>query len=254
MNFFLQLKKRNPLLFWFGLFNILTGFVCLVLIPLDDTKILGVSRWLKPLKFYFAVGIMIMTMGWLLYYLDNLKKIKRYSRLLVFTMFFENGLILLQAIRKTTSHFNIKTGFDSIIFNLMGIFIVGFTITAILICISFFRQKQFSIPEPYVWGIRIGLLFFIIFSLEGGIMLSLLKHTVGGADGGPGLPIFNWSTLYGDLRIAHFCGIHALQLLPLAGCFIFKSKKGMIGFAAVYGAIVIFLLVNALRGIPLLHY
>ena len=140
------------------------------------------------------------------------------------------------------------------VFNLMGIFILIFTITVILICISFFRQKQFSIPESYVWGIRLGLLFFLIFSLEGGIMLSLMKHTVGGTDGGAGLPVFNWSTQYGDLRIAHFFGIHALQLLSLAGFYLFKSKKGIIGFAAVYGAVVILLLVNALRGIPLLHW
>ena len=40
-------------------------------------------------------------------------------------MFFENGLIILQAFRATTSHFNIKTPVDILIFNFMGIFILS---------------------------------------------------------------------------------------------------------------------------------
>src|SRR6185369_3855060 len=156
MNFFIELKRRNALLFWFGLFNLAVAIVCLVLMPFEETQILGVNRWLKPFKFYSSVAIMVFTMGWLLYYLNNAKKIRTYSRLIFISMLFENGLIITQAIRNTTSHFNVASTINGIIFNLMGMFILVFTITVLLICISFFKQKQFSIPQAYVWGIRLG--------------------------------------------------------------------------------------------------
>jgi hypothetical protein len=99
MNFILELKQRNKPPFWFGLLNIAVGIICFILMQVDSQQILNVNRWLKPMKFYFSVGIMILTMGWLLYYLNDAKKIMLYSWLLIITMFFENGLIILQAIR-----------------------------------------------------------------------------------------------------------------------------------------------------------
>ncbi|HEX5655387.1 MAG TPA: hypothetical protein VFX58_20090 [Chitinophagaceae bacterium] len=252
MKFLAELRQRNLLLYWFGWFNFIVGMICFTGLFLDETQLLGVNRWLKPMKFYLSVGLMIWTMGWLMHYLDDKKKVHRYSWIIVFSMFFENGLILLQAIRSTTSHFNNKTATDSIIFSFMGLFILIFTIVCVLICIEFFRQKTFSIPASYVWGIRLGLLFFIIFSIEGGMMLGLSKHTVGAADGEAGLPLLNWSREYGDLRIAHFFGLHSLQLLPLAGCYIFRSRNHMILAAMGWFLVISFVFIQALNGRPLI--
>jgi hypothetical protein len=251
MNFITELKQRNKPLYWFGLFNLLTGVICLVLMQTDTVQILNVNRWLKPMKFYFSVGLMILSFGWLLHYINDVKKIKRWTWLLIISMFFENGLIILQSIRGTTSHFNFKTLTDGMIFNFMGIFILIFTVTCIRICIAFFRQSRFEISEAYVWGIRLGILFFVLFSIEGGMMLALMKHTVGGPDGGAGLPITNWSKNYGDLRIAHFAGIHSLQALPLLGLYVAKTKKQSILLSLVYFVLAAALFIQAMKGIPL---
>lgn len=251
MNFFSGLKRRNPLLYWFGLFNLVMALLCLILMASGDLEILGVNRWLKPFKFYASVGIVILTLGWLMHYLKNQKAVKVYSFIIFVALLFENGIIFLQAVRKTTSHFNTTSALNGILFGIMGILIMVFTLVIIIICVSFFRQKEFSIKPAYLWGIRLGLLCFIIFSLEGGMMINLLKHTVGGDDGGPGLLLVNWSTRHGDLRIAHFAGIHSLQLLPLFGNYIAKTKEQTIVFSCFYFLIAGVLFFQAMKGIPL---
>ncbi len=251
MNFLNELRRRNPLLYWFGWYNLLVGIICLLLIFFDDTQLLGVSRWVKPMKFFLSVALMVWTMGWLLHYLDAKKKIRFISWVIVVSMFIENAVIMLQSARGQQSHYNVTSALNGILFSIMGVFILIFTLGIIYAIVLYFRQKTFSIPEDYLWGIRLGLILFLIFSVEGGLMISQLSHTIGAKDGSPGLPLVNWSTDYGDLRIAHFIGMHALQVLPLSAHLIFKTKKQVMIFAAVYFILALLILVQALRGQPL---
>jgi hypothetical protein len=107
------------------------------------------------------------------------------------------------------------------------------------------------LPEAYLWGIRLGIVLFVIFSLEGFVMGSRMTHTIGGPDGGPGLPVLNWSYQYGDPRIAHFIGMHALQVLPILAFYLLKDVKWTITAGLLYGALAVFTLVQALNGRPL---
>jgi hypothetical protein len=252
ISFLKELRNRNALLYWFGWYNLIAGIVCIGLMIFDDVQILGISRWIKPMKFFLSVAVMVWTMGWLMYYLDAKRSVRRCSRVIVLAMFIENFVITLQSARGTTSHFNETSALNGILFGIMGMFIVVFTVAVIYITWLFFRQKQFHISASYLWGIRLGLLLFLIFSIEGGMMVQQSAHTIGAPDGSPGLPIVNWSKAYGDLRIAHFLGMHALQLLPLAGYFIFRKKQSIILFGIIYFLLVSAMFILAIQGKPLI--
>jgi len=62
-------------------------------------------------------------------------------------------------------------------------------------------------------------------SLVGGQMISEMSHNIGIEDGGPGLPLVNWSTIAGDLRVAHFFGLHGLQIIPIFALLISNKSK-----------------------------
>jgi hypothetical protein len=116
----------------------------------------------------------------------------------------------------------------------------------------FFRVKPMGVAPAYLWGIRLGILLFVIFAFEGFMMASRLRHMVGAPDGGPGLPVVNWSTRNGDLRVAHFFGMHSLQLLPLFGYYLARRASQVVLIAAIYLLLVTTLLFQALAGKPLL--
>lgn len=251
MNFLTQLKQRNPSLYWYGWLNILGAIICAIMMQADDTIVLGINAWIKPLKFFLSTVIFSWSMGWFMVHLTKQKAVLIFSWVVILVLSFELVVIVWQAANGRLSHFNISDPFYLLLFNLMGVAITILTLWTLYVGILFFRQKQFNLPMPYVWAVRIAILFFVFFAFEGGAMAAQLRHTVGAADGSEGLPLFNWSRVHGDLRIAHFAGMHALQIIPLFGWFVAKTKSHVFIFSLVYLLLVVFLLWQALKDIPL---
>jgi hypothetical protein len=217
-SFLVDLHHRNPALSLTGWLHVALLLVALAALWFDERLITGINPWIKPIKFCLSVLVYVWTMAILLSWLPaaDAGTVKWLSRGIALTMIVEIGCIFLQAARGTTSHYNISSAFNGVVFGLMGTMIMLNTVLNVG-ALGLLWLRPLSVVPAVAWGARLGLLLFIGGAALGGLMIRQAGHTVGAPDGGPGLPLLNWSTRAGDLRIAHFVGMHALQVLPLAG-------------------------------------
>lgn len=254
MNFIQHLYRKNSILAHFGTINLLLAVVLGIYSFFNADLVLGINSMYKPIKFCLSVWIYCWTMALFLFYLKDSGKVYKYSWAVVFAFGFEQLGIISQAFRGELSHFNQSDLYGMILFALMGIVIVAITIYTMFMTRLFIRQENLELPPAIALSIKIGLVYFIIFSLFGGYISSGTGHTVGGADGGAGLPFFNWSTVLGDLRVAHFFGLHALQIIPFfawAITPILKESQAKItvwSFSIGYLAFLCFVMMQAIMG------
>jgi hypothetical protein len=264
-----------------GVAMILVFLATLAGVLLDHRIITGAPAWLKPAKFAISVSLYCFTFVWLLGFVESRPRLARFAaNVTVVSFIVEMTVILTQAARGTTSHFNLTTPLNTFLWLTMGAFIVVVWTMNLLLAILLLFER---IPDrPFAWSLRLGLLVSLVGMGSGFLMVRptpdqratmtagrgpriVGAHSFGVADGGPGLPIVGWSTVGGDLRVAHFVGIHAMQLLPFFGWFIalrrnafprFKEAHRLalistVGFA--YLGLVLLLVWQALRGQSVIH-
>ena len=231
--------------------------------PFDRRAILGLNPWIKPIKFELSVILFCLTVAALLSALGRRGQWEHWRQIISWgigiAMIFENSIIAMQSARGVRSHMNFTSLFNSVAFGIMGFFIL---VTTILIAglLVLFLVSHTGLPRPVTLGICLGLAVTLAGCVEGVQMVGHYQaHTVGAPDGGPGLPFLNWSTQHGDLRIAHFLALHALQLFPLIGWLFARAPvsgllqlAGTIAFATAYSVLATILFVQAVRGHPLL--
>ncbi|MFD4182215.1 hypothetical protein [Rhodococcus sp. NPDC058514] len=246
----------------------------------DDRTLLGVSIWVKPFKFAIAFALYGATLAWML----NLPhRGSRWTRALaaVFAVagLADVGFIALQAARGTFSHFNKSddiinsVGQTIFMYGVLGLFAANLVIAVILL-----RQRLTDRPttraiKAGLWLALAGMAIAYLVGFQGdqsardanGRMVELgARHTVGATDDRSGMPITNWSTTGGDLRIPHFAGLHALQVLLLAAVILAAlaprvpwlraepARAAVMGvLAGGYTGLLALLTWQALRGQPL---
>jgi hypothetical protein len=166
----------------------------------------------------------------------------------------------MQVLRGTTSHYNEATDFDAAVFYAMGGIVSLVVIATIAAGVLALGQRGLDrgLAAGLRWGIGISVLGMLaaltmIFNKgwndSGG-------HTVGAADGGAGMPVTGWSVEHGDLRIGHFIGLHALQLLPLLAWALLRwtrldatTRARLLAVAgAAYTGVVLLVIWQAFRG------
>jgi hypothetical protein len=256
-----NLYRRNPVLMTFAVLALL-GLPGMAIAYCFDTRLItGLNPWVKPLKFTSAFALYFVTFGWLLSYLPRPSRaVSIISWVSALCVLLEGPAMVLQSARGETSFYNTGTLFDGFLYGMMS---AGALIQAGMLAwaLGLFCTRSIELPKLPLYGIRAGLALWLLGILPALVMLALRQHGVGVADGGPGLPLLNFSTLGGDLRIAHFLGLHAIQLLPLAGVAlqrlqgVISLRSGLIAFtllAAVYTLAMIATFAQAMAGLPLI--
>ena len=244
----------------------------------DPRIVLGMPNWAKSTKFGISLLLYGATLLWLLPMLTarpRLAQFVAHASGAILTL--EIVLLAFQATRGVPMHFNVATPLDAALWRIMSISIMLFwLVTALGLGLVLFQKLP---NRVLTWSVRLGLLLTLVGFTEGFLMpapnatqraalaagqqLDLIgAHTVGAADGGPGLPLLGWSTQHGDLRVGHFVGIHGVQAIPLLGALLLRRRPrwllerhalALVGIgAAAYGGLIALVTWQALRDQPLL--
>ena len=275
MPFLARLWRTAPLLVVTG------GLLAVLILPfgvgllVDPRVITGAPAWLKPTKFAVSIAIYSVTMAWFFTFIPEWIRTRRLiGWATAFAMVVEMAIIGSQAYRGTTSHFNRATPYDAALFGIMGLVIVTQTLASISIAVALWRQR--FADNSLGWALRLGMALTIVGAMTGGMMARPTAtqiagakagqqmtvagaHTIGGPDGGPGMAGTGWSREHGDLRIAHFVGLHAMQALPFFALVLSRRKLSsqartqlVVIAGTSYAALYVILVIEALRGIPLM--
>jgi hypothetical protein len=247
-----------------GLYGLTVAMAALALVTaflavVDQRELLGAPLWFKPLKFSLSIMLYGAALAWMLSRLPG-RGMRRAGWIITAGAVLEMVIIVGQAARGVRSHFNDDSAFDAALYSIMGATIVVVWLATVSIALRFLRER--SDDRVTTSAVRIGLLVGLAGMAIGFLISANGGHAVGVPDGGPGLFLVGWSTTGGDLRIGHFVGMHALQLLPLLAAALAALRPGRLPEAARirivqvagagYAGLVVLVTWQALRGQPLL--
>jgi hypothetical protein len=209
-----ELRRRDPVLSAVAAINAALFGAFAVGIVFDPTVVNGEPAWLKPTKFAGSIALVCATLGWLGVHLPVDPDVRRrVSRIVGIGLLLEIALIGGQAARGVGSHFNRATVLDAAIGGVMGVTIVVVTVAIAALAVRA-RGNAFDVHPAFAAGILLGIGLFVVGAFEGAAMIAIQSRVVETTE--PTVPVVGWQ-LVGDLRLAHFVGLHALQLLPLTG-------------------------------------
>lgn len=183
----------------------------------------GINVWIKPLKFMSSAVIFLATLALFMRFLDRSQRERKSVNVAVWIisvfLVLEILYITFRASRAEASHFNRDNALAIVLYAWMGVTILISTVLTGWIGWLILKSKE-AIARPELrYAVGVGLLVgTALGSLTAIYMSTQTGHWVGGirTDAG-GSFFFGWSRTGGDLRIAHFIGLHAMQGIPLIG-------------------------------------
>ena len=197
----------------------------------DTRTIRGVGVWAKPLKFMAALALFAVTtaVSMLAAGAAPDASLWRIAALVVATSTFEVTYITWQASRGEASHYNTSDALHTGLMAMMALGAIGLAASQAWLAWVIVRHQPGWLSSVAVLGVVTGLTMACVLATISGFLLA--GHR---APAGRGAPVVGWHRL-GDLRPAHFLGVHAQQCIPLFGLFAhaLMGKAAHAGFAAM---------------------
>ena len=261
-----RLQAGSPALFAIGMAMLLMAAVTLVLVWIDPRLFQGVSTWAKPLKFQLSTGLYLLTLALFMAWLPDSARRTRMGRYVVWSAVgagvFEVAYITWQGAFGLASHYNQTSALYAAMYTLMGLGAVILTSASLALAVLIARSPAYALPRAIKHAVVLGLALTFVLGTGFGSYLGAQRtgHWVGGAltDAG-GLLLFNWSRTGGDLRVAHFFGIHAMHFVPaiaaLAAAARLPGAKHLASawlLATAFSALTVWTFVQAAQGKPFL--
>jgi hypothetical protein len=215
--------------------------------------------WIKPFKFAVSIALLAFTTALFASVVERSvgtgRALRWIRRTLIATGSFELGYIALQASLGEASHFNVADAFHGTMYTLMGIGALVLTATQPALAWQVHRHASAATPPALRTAIVLGLVLTFVLGAGAGIPLSGLPAVSNAG----GLPVVGWSLQGGDLRPAHFIGIHAGQVIPAFGAWLVwrrpdrqRSRTAVRLFASLWTALFVAAFLLALVRVPLL--
>jgi hypothetical protein len=216
-SFFEALDVKDHLLSQFGWILLLSVPVFAMFSYFDPGALHAANPWFKPVKFAISFATFAWTVSLFLMTLRISQTVIVWVRRTIVASVTVEMLCLAAQAWRSTSVPALQGAADWWIAQMTTAMVsVNTAILIGLLAVFCGKRERIRIADrAMVLSIRFSIIIFLIGNAVGGYMLARGSHTVGAPDGGPGLPFLNWSTIGGDLRIAHFIAIHAIQIVPL---------------------------------------
>lgn len=211
---FVHALRREPLLAGYALLLFAAMLPALVALGLDERTVRGVAVWVKPLKFMASIGLFAATTAWLLGVLPDAVRRGAWVRGSVWTIVvagtLELGYIAWQAAHGQASHYNLDDGLRAALYGAMGAVAVAMTATQAVLATVVARHARPGVDPLWREAVVVALAATFVLGAGAGILLGSFQPPAG-----TGVPVLGWHLGGGDLRPAHFVGMHAQQAVPL---------------------------------------
>jgi hypothetical protein len=228
---------------------------------LDERVLRGANVWIKPFKFATSIALLALTTACFASFIDAAHRPARALRwirvALIVSGSFEISYIALQAALGEASHFNVGDPLHATMYSLMGVGAIVLTATQPALAWQLHRHAAPGLDPTLRSAIVIGLVLTFVLGAGAGMPMSALPAVSNAG----GLPFVGWSLQGGDLRPAHFIGIHAGQVIPAVGAWLSWRRPGSLwgstqvrAFAAAWTALFAAAILLAFVPVPLLTY